>query len=326
MEGSAISAQNPSATVTLNLMPGPLAQGTAAFPHPPPVVGRLGGLEYHDIVYSCEPGYRPLFLDLRVPGARSSPHPLIIWLHGGGWIYGSRRRLPPHLFDNGVHDLMLDGGFAVACVDYRLAREAGFPGMLADVRAAIRWLRGHAAQFDIDPQRVTLWGESAGGHLAVMTGLCTKVDGVERTGEHMEQSEIPASIVDWYGPADLTTMAQNDLAADSEEVGQTPERPEVVLQQGSNWTLAELSTNTYVRADVPPVFVAHGTDDQVIPVAHSQELVLRLRAARAPVEYLEVPGADHVWRNAASVPDIVAASLAFITTAWSAEARTQPSP
>jgi acetyl esterase/lipase len=315
-----MSTQDPSSvTVALNLAPGPLTEGTAAFPHPPPRLGRRGGLEYHDIVYSCEPGYRPLFLDLRVPGPRGRPHPLIIWIHGGGWIYGSRRRLPPHLFDNGVHDQMLDGGFAVACVDYRLAREAGFPGMLADVKTAIRWLRGHAAQFDVDPHRVILWGESAGGHLAVMAGLCTKLDGVQRSGEHLEQSEIPTAIVDWYGPADLTAMAQADLGADSEEVGQTADRPEVVLLQCSSWTFAELSTTTYVRSDVPPMFVAHGTDDQIVPVAHSQELVARLRAAGATVDYLEVPGADHVWRNAASVPDIVAQSLAFITKASSTE-------
>jgi acetyl esterase/lipase len=310
-----MSAQNSSVTVALNLVPGPLTEGTAAFPHPPPTLGRLGGLEYHNIVYSCEPGYRPLFLDLRVPGPRGRPHPLIIWIHGGGWIYGSRRRLPPHLFDNEVHDQMLDAGFAVASVDYRLAREAGFPGMLADVKAAIRWLRGHAPQFDVDPQRVILWGESAGGHLAVMVGLCTKLDGVQRTGEHLEESEIPTAIVDWYGPADLTAMSQVQLEADSEEVGRTDEHPEALLQQSSSWTYAELSSLTYVRPDVPPVFVAHGTNDRIVPVGHSRELVARLRSVGAPVDYLEVPGADHVWRGASSVSDIVARSLTFVTNA-----------
>ena len=126
-----------SGTVQLNLVPGPLSDGTRAFPHPPPRLGRLGGLEYDNVVYSCEPGYRPLFVDLRVPRPESGPHPLIVWLHGGGWIYGSRRRLPPHLFDNAVLDQMLDAGYAVAAVDYRLAREAGFPGKTRS--------RGHVA-------------------------------------------------------------------------------------------------------------------------------------------------------------------------------------
>jgi dipeptidyl aminopeptidase/acylaminoacyl peptidase len=85
-----------------------------------------------------------------------------------------------------------------------------------------------------------------------------------------------------------------------------------VLQQYSGWTYAELSTTTYASGDIPPVFVAHGTDDQIVPVDQSRELVARLRAAGATVDYLEVPGADHVWRGAPSVADIVAASLAFL--------------
>ena len=226
-----MSTPNNAATVKLNLVPGPLTDGTKAFPHPPPRLGRLGGLEYDNIVYSCEPGYRPLFLDLRIPRPATGPHPLIIWIHGGGWIYGSRRRLPPHLFDNAVHDHMLDAGYAVAAVDYRLAREAGFPGMLLDVKAAVRWLRGHADEFALDPQRVVLWGESAGGHLALMAAMCTALDGAERTGEHLEQSETPTAVVDWYGPTDLVTMSRLDLGRDSEEIGQTEERPEGVLQQ-----------------------------------------------------------------------------------------------
>jgi acetyl esterase/lipase len=297
--------------VAPNLVPGPLTDGTRAFPHPPPRLGRLGGLDYDNIVYSCEPGYRPLFLDLRLPRPTTDPHPLIIWIHGGGWIYGSRRRLPPHLFDNAVHDQMLDAGYAVAAVDYRLAREAGFPGMLLDVKAAVRWLRGHAAEFTLDPQRVVLWGESAGGHLALMAAMCTVQD-AERTGEHLEQSETPAVVVDWYGPTDLVAMSGLDLGRDSEEVGPTEERPEAVLQQHGTWSYAQLSATNYVRRGVPPVFVAHGTEDQVVPVSHSRELVARLQAAEAVVDYLEVPGADHVWRGAPSVTDIVAASLAFV--------------
>jgi acetyl esterase/lipase len=307
-----MTAQEHTVTISANLVPGPLTDGTAAFPYPPPSLGRSGELRYENIVYSCEPGYRPLFLDLRLPPPRNAPHPLIIWVHGGGWIYGSRRRLPPHLFANAVHDQMLDAGFAVASVDYRLAREAGFPGMLLDVKAATRWLRGHSGQFDLDPERVILWGESAGGHLAVMAGVCTKLDGSPRTGEHLDQPEVPTAIVDWYGPADLTAMTQADLGADSEEVGETADRPEVVLQQSSGWTYAELSATTYLRPDVPPVFVAHGTADQIVPFAQSRVLVAGLRSAGATVEYLEVAGADHVWRGAPSVPDIVTESLNFL--------------
>ena len=94
-----MTAQQSRKTVTARPVPGALAEGTAAFPYSMPVPGPRGDLRYENIVYSCEPGYRPLYLDLRIPG-QAGQAPLIIWIHGGGWIYGSRRRLPPHLFGN----------------------------------------------------------------------------------------------------------------------------------------------------------------------------------------------------------------------------------
>jgi hypothetical protein len=262
-------------SVTVNLVPGPLTDGTRAFPHPPPRPGRLGGLEYDNVVYSCEPGFRPLFLDLRVPRPGTGPHPLIVWIHGGGWIFGSRRRLPPHLFDNAVHDQMLDAGYAVAAVDYRLAREAGFPGMLLDVKAAVRWLRGRAAEFDLDPERVVLWGESAGGHLALMAAMCTRLDGAPRTGEHLEQPETPQAVVDWYGPTDLVAMSRLDLGGDSEEVGRTEQRPEVVLEQHGDWSYEELSALSHVRAG------SHRCSSRTAPTIRSWRWTTAANSARA---------------------------------------------
>jgi dipeptidyl aminopeptidase/acylaminoacyl peptidase len=107
-------------------------------------------------------------------------------------------------------------------------------------------------------------------------------------------------------------MSEGELEGDSEESGKTDERPEIVLRQHGTWTYAELTATTYARRDIPPVFVAHGTDDRIVPVEQSRKLVDRLRAAGADVDYLEVPGADHVWRGAASVPDIVGRSLDFL--------------
>jgi acetyl esterase/lipase len=120
-------------------------------------------------------------------------------------------------------------------------------------------------------------------------------DGAERTGECLDQPETPTVVVDWYGPADLTAMAWLHLEADSEEVGATLENPAAILRDNGTWTYDDLSPVTYVRADVPPIFLAHGTDDQIVPVSHSRDLAARLRAVAATVDYLEVPGADHVF-------------------------------
>lgn len=297
----------------MSTIPGPLSDGTAAFPYPPPRTGPLGELIHENMVYSCEAGYRPLFLDLRVPRHAAGPQPLIVWIHGGGWVFGSRRRLPPNLFHNRLHDRMLEAGYAVAAVDYRFAREAPLPGILLDLKAAIRWLRGHASEFNVDPERVVVWGESAGGHLAAMLGICPKLDGAPRTGEYLDQSEQPQAVVDWYGPADLASMAERRTApTNSEEAGNIDEHPLQILKRGTAWTYAEMSPITYARADLPPIFVAHGTDDQQVPVDQSRRLVTALQDANATVEYLEVPGADHVWVGAPSVPEVVDRSLDFL--------------
>jgi acetyl esterase/lipase len=295
--------------------PGPLTEGTAAFPILPPTLGPAGELRYDNLVYSCEAGYRPRFLDLRLPPEDENHAPVIVWIHGGGWIYGSRRRLPPHLFAASPFEQMIRAGFAVACIDYRLARETDLAGMLLDVKAAVRWLRGHAGDFGLDPQRVVLWGESAGAHLAVMTAICDKPLGMARTGEFLDQPEDVTAVVSWYGPADLAQMAGQDADALSEEVGSDPENPAVLLQQGGRWSYREMSSVSYADNPAPPMFLAHGTDDGVVPVSHSRQLLARLRLAGTTVEYLEVPGADHVWVNAPSVPDIVTTSLAFLSKA-----------
>lgn len=148
---------------------GPLEQGTAAYPVQAPVTGPDGSLRYSDLVYSCEQGYRPLFLDLRLPaGASGGSHPLIVWIHGGGYVHGSRQRQAPNIDAHDVIGRLLSAGYAVALVDYRLSREAAFPAPVLDVRAAVRWLRAQADHLGLDPGRVALRGESAGAHLALI--------------------------------------------------------------------------------------------------------------------------------------------------------------
>ncbi|MBV9596827.1 MAG: alpha/beta hydrolase [Chloroflexi bacterium] len=303
-----------------NQVPGPLSAGTAAFPHAAPRTGALGELVVENIVYSCDPGYRPLFLDLRIPRTGEGPKPLVVWVHGGGWMQGSRRRLPPNLFKHRLHDRMVEHGYAVAAIDYRLAREAPFPGMLLDLLAAIRWLRAHAAGFNLDARRVVVWGESAGGHMAAMIAVCTRLEGVARTGEYFEQPEQTQAVVDWYGPSDFTRPAVRAAASSSQESPRTPEHPIQVMQQSCDWSLADMSPATYVRADLPPILLAHGSADEQVPVDQSRSFYAKLRAAGAEVDYMEVEGAMHVWVNAPSVPEIIDRSLAFVDNALGATA------
>jgi acetyl esterase len=293
--------------------PGPLSMGTAAFPRPAAIAGAAGDIRYEHIVYSSELGYRPLFLDLRVPGSATSksPAPIVVWVHGGGWVYGSRRRQAPNIHHNKVIEAIVAAGFAVAIIDYRFVKEVYFPGQLLDVKAAIRWLRGHAAEYSLDPTRVAVWGESAGGHLSLMTGMADVDE--KRTGEFHSESESVQAIVDWYGPTDLTTMLPDGPRAPSEEVVLYTEDPIEAMLSRSTWSAEEMSPLNHVRADIPPIFIAHGTEDQQAPVDQSRRLYQALRDAGATVEYLETPG-DHVFVGYDGVAEIVRQSLQFLRT------------
>jgi acetyl esterase/lipase len=136
-----------------------------------------------DVVYGEVPGYRPLELDLYLPEP-TGPLPVIVYVHGGGWRRGSRRHPLPAL-GPGFYDDLAGRGFAVAAIDYRLSGEARFPAALEDVRAAIGWVREHAAEYGMDAGRVFAWGDSAGGLLALMAAL---------TGAEANRSEGPGHV------------------------------------------------------------------------------------------------------------------------------------
>lgn len=294
--------------------PGPLSDGTAAFPYAEPAQLPSGERRWENMVYAAEAGYRPLFLDLRVPPTtEGQKHPVVVWIHGGGWVFGSRRRQAPNIHAYKTIERIVDAGFAVALIDYRFLLEAPFPAQLLDIKAAIRWLRGHADEFDIDPSRIAAWGESAGAHLASMIGMCDRISDEQVVGEFREQSDSVGSVVEWYGPAEFTSWAPavRSQAAPSEERGNTELDVLSALIDASGWTPAELSPVSYARADVPPIFIAHGRQDRQVNVEQSRILHRALLDAGATVEYLETDG-DHVFTDADTMPQVIEASLNFL--------------
>ena len=125
---------------------------------------------YSGLTYAEIPGYRPLLLDLHVPDDAAGL-PVVVWIHGGGFTAGDRRYLPPTLAPGSVFAALTGAGLACATVDYRLAAEADWPAQREDIAAAVSFLRATAGEYGLDAARIGLWGESAGGHLALMAGL-----------------------------------------------------------------------------------------------------------------------------------------------------------
>jgi len=252
-----------------------------------------------DVRYGEVLGFRPLELDLYVPAGLEGPVPVVVYVHGGGWQRGSRRD-PPPLLDADFYDQIATQGLAVAAVDYRLSGEARFPAPLEDVRAAVGWVRDHAADYALDPERVFLWGDSAGGHLALLAAL---------TGSAVR------AVVAWFPVTDLVGMPF-DLAEASGVPDSGPDSREARLLGAPAASVPDLARQAspvaHVRADAPPVLLMHGTADDLVPAAQSIRLAEALGRAGARVELELVPGASHFWKGAGDVAAIIARSVEFL--------------
>lgn len=232
-------------------------------------------LTHAGCVVSTPLGYRPLHLDLHVPPGEG-PFPVLLWIHGGGWLTGSRE----WTVDDRFHERMVARGYAVADVDYRLALEATYPAQQADITAAIHWLRHHAAALRIDPRRFAALGESAGGQLAAIAGLTGAGD-----------TEIQAVIL-WYGPADLSAPRDQDDPFTS---------PALLLggPLAERLALARLASPRHnIHAGAPPFLLVHGTEDEIVPFAEAIGFAEALRAVGARCDVLPVEGAGHVFSGA----------------------------
>ena len=181
--------------------------GGLFLPPPEPREGTDGSKRYEGVTYAAPAGYRPLQLDVWVP-ASAAPPPLVVWIHGGAWLFGDRRYLPETLRPNQLFEELINAGLAVATIDYRHALEAQFPAQLHDVKAAVRYLRAYADALGVDTSRIGVWGESAGGHLAALIALTAQRPELEGTLGVLDESSAVDAVVDWYGVADLTLPPQ----------------------------------------------------------------------------------------------------------------------
>lgn len=233
-------------------------------------------------------------IDLYVPNNGSVTRPLIIWVHGGGWLGGDENSgvLP---IDTG----MWKRGFAVASVRYRLSQEATWPAQLVDVKAAIRYLRAHAPVYGIYQTKFGIWGASAGGHLAAM---CAATNGVAKfdVGSYSHTSSAVTVCNDHFGPTNLTsyvtTPGYTQYAAPTEFVSKLLGAP--VLDNPD--LAADASPVHWVSPTSAPALIWHGTADPIVPIQQSRELKAAYVANGVPVVLIEKAGAGHGWTMPAS--------------------------
>lgn len=231
-----------------------------------------------EVDFAQPTGFRPLSLDLRMPEAARAP--LVLFLHGGGFLRGSRKVFTPGISDAQSFDRIVGAGFAVASCEYRLSGEARFPAQLDDVDAALAWLHEHGAAHGVDASRIVLWGVSAGATLAALTGL---------------RRDDVRGVVDWFGPADLFAMADSATGERPEETREARWLGSPAARMPDAARLA--SPAMQAHAGAPPFHIAHGTADEHVPFAQSEALAVALRAVAVDVEFDPVPGGKHFWQG-----------------------------
>lgn len=249
-----------------------------------------------------------LKLDLYLPRIAAGPVPLVISFHGGGWVEGSKEGSALWLMR------YLQMGFAVANVGYRLGRVSPAPAAVEDTRCALRWLSRRAKELKIDTGKIILTGGSAGGHLALITGMLPSGNPFDRacpTDDSMRWTsgtEPPlkvAAIINYFGITDIEDMLSGPNAKHYaiEWLGAAANREALARS---------LSPIQYVRAGGPAIFTVHGDADQLVPYTHSIRLHEALGKAGVPNEMLTVPGGGHGGFPPAELQRIAAAIRAFL--------------
>lgn len=232
-------------------------------------------------------------LDVYLPeSAPEKPRPLIVHIHGGGWIGGNKFPCP--------FAKMVLQGYVVASVEYRFSQKAKFPAQIQDCQAAIRWLRSKSEEYHIDREKVGVIGGSAGGHLSALVGTTGGKKTFPMIGGNEDQSDRVQCVCNIFGPANFATvMQQADQDRNVRNIFKfnTPSDPYsqligVDLNSDKDKTNAA-SPIYYVSDDTPPMLILHGTHDALVPYAQSEELAAALKAKGVPVWLQTLPGSGH---------------------------------
>jgi acetyl esterase/lipase len=247
----------------------------------PSTIKLPGGAEIQvlrDLSY-VENGHERNRLDLYLPAKADKASPLVLWIHGGGWLAGDKK---PCL----MAWLTLKG-YAVASMNYRFSNHAVFPAQIHDCKAAVRWLRANAKKYHLDAEHIGACGASAGGHLVSLLGTTANVKELEGSGGNPDQSTRVQAVIDFCGPSDLTLPVPKP-AVKAMVTG---------LLGGPAAENAEkaraASPITYVGKDAAPFIIMHGDKDEIVPPEHAQKLADALKAAGVEVHLDIVAGGGH---------------------------------
>ncbi len=248
----------------------------------------------------ANPDNQHLQLNLAKPKSATGALPTILCIHGGGFRAGKRESYDKLCLTLAQH------GYVAATVTYRLAPAYPFPAAVLDCKAAVRWLRAHAAEHGIDPKRIGVTGGSAGGHLAQFLGVTMGVKEFEGEG-NLDQSSNVTCVVNYYGPSDFTQSYGKSV--DAAEVlplffggDLSTKRREHIVGSPLYW----------VTPFAAPTLCVHGTEDPYVAFEQATWIVDKLKAATVEAELLPIQGAGHGFKKPEDAAKAEAALIGFL--------------
>jgi acetyl esterase/lipase len=231
-----------------------------------------------DIVYNTA-NNTPLKLDVWYPNAVNTPTPTLVYIHGGGWIFGTKETSVLQFLP------FLEKGWRVVNVEYRMASNSLAPAAVEDTRCALRWVFRNAKQWNFDTSKIVLTGHSAGGHLSLITGMLPKGTTLDNRCYGDEDLRV-AAIINWFGITDVNDIIQGPNLKNYAMmwIGSEPNAAEIARS---------VSPITYVRSGLPPILTIHGDKDDVVPYSQATRLKDALDKAKVPNELYTVQGGGH---------------------------------
>lgn len=276
-----------------------------ALPEQTSIMPARGGVGGSSTFASVAPTYKDLAyatvsdaqkLDLYIPTSGSVPFPVVIMVHGGGFMMGDKA---DGAGLTGV-DQLLAAGYAVASINYRLSSEATYPAQINDAKAAVRFLRANAGQYQLNPDKFGAWGASAGGNLVALLGTTCDVQELEGAElGNSDQSSCVQAVVDWFGPIDFLKMDEQFAGTSCPATHNATSSPESKLVGAAIQTVPDVVATTnpmnYITADDAPFFIENGTADCNIPPIQNKNLADALSAVIGAdkVTYISLEGAGH---------------------------------
>ena len=254
-------------------------------------------MRLRDQVYSTPSGV-PLQFDLLAPES-DRPLPLVICIHGGGWISGDKSDM------DDIVSLFASNGYAAAAIDYRLAPLYPFPAPVIDCLNFVRYVRENAPSLNIDPKRIASFGNSAGGHLASMLGV---LDSLPGEADNPNSGRVNA-VVDLCGISDVNDprVQHNPIAwSFLEHLMEVP-------YEGNEEKFRLASPVSHVDRHSAPFLIIHGEDDDVVPIDQSERMAAALRGHEVPVEFIRMPSEGHAFSYQAW-PFLAQKALEFLAT------------